>query len=83
MKKHPLYHLFFLWIIVSCKNETDFTAEPFVDIAIPSYVSQPESLQDIPVQGIELGRLLFFDKNLSSNKNVSCNTCHEQEHAIG
>lgn len=30
-----------------------------------------------------LGRVLFYDKKLSSNNNVSCASCHEQEHAFG
>ncbi len=25
---------------------------------------------------VELGRLLFFDKILSGNKNIACGTCH-------
>lgn len=30
----------------------------------------------------ELGRLLFFDKRLSSDGTVSCGTCHKPEHAF-
>lgn len=30
---------------------------------------------------IELGRLLFFDKVLSGNQNISCATCHHPDHA--
>ena len=29
---------------------------------------------------VELGRLLFFDKLLSGNRNISCATCHHPEH---
>ena len=28
---------------------------------------------------VELGRLLFFDKILSGNKNISCATCHHPQ----
>ena len=31
-------------------------------------------------QKVELGRLLFFDKILSGNRNISCATCHHPEH---
>ena len=31
---------------------------------------------------IELGRLLFHDKNLSKNRTQSCATCHDPEHAF-
>jgi len=30
---------------------------------------------------IELGRMLFFDKVLSGNENISCATCHHPNHA--
>jgi cytochrome c peroxidase len=29
----------------------------------------------------ELGRLLFYDKILSGNRNISCGTCHHHDHA--
>ena len=32
---------------------------------------------------VELGRLLFFDKILSGNKNISCATCHHPKHGTG
>ena len=32
---------------------------------------------------VELGRLLFFDKLLSGNRNISCATCHHPELATG
>lgn len=34
-------------------------------------------------EGIELGRLLFYDSTFSSNKKVSCGSCHKQEFAFG
>jgi len=36
-----------------------------------------------PPARVELGRLLFFDKLLSGNKNISCATCHHPELATG
>lgn len=32
---------------------------------------------------VELGRLLFFDKELSGNRNISCGTCHTPLFATG
>lgn len=32
---------------------------------------------------VELGRMLFFDKVLSGNRNISCATCHHPTHASG
>ncbi|MEL6575404.1 MAG: cytochrome c peroxidase [Pseudomonadota bacterium] len=36
-----------------------------------------------PPDQVELGRLLFFDKILSGNRNISCATCHHPDHAGG
>lgn len=36
-----------------------------------------------PEARVELGRLLFFDKILSGNRNISCATCHHPRHATG
>ena len=32
--------------------------------------------------GVELGKKLFYDKNLSKNHNISCNSCHNQNFAF-
>jgi cytochrome c peroxidase len=39
----------------------------------------------IPVDADQarIGQLLFYDKILSGNKNISCGTCHHHEHAGG
>ena len=34
-----------------------------------------------PAAQVELGRLLFFDKILSGNRNIACATCHHPKHA--
>jgi cytochrome c peroxidase len=47
----------------------------------------PEDIQDYYVPGsnpltaekVELGRRLFFDKNLSADRTVSCATCHDPQ----
>lgn len=36
-----------------------------------------------PAEKVELGRLLFFDKILSGNRNISCATCHHPLAATG
>lgn len=32
--------------------------------------------------GATLGRVLFYDKRLSTNRTVSCSSCHQQEHGF-
>lgn len=45
-------------------------------------ISQPQDNQ-ATYEGIQLGRMLFYDSTLSLNKRVSCGSCHKQEHAFG
>ena len=33
-------------------------------------------------EGATLGRVLFYDENLSASKNTSCASCHKQEHGF-
>ncbi len=33
-------------------------------------------------EGATLGRVLFYDKNMSANNTVSCASCHQQEHGF-
>ncbi len=44
---------------------------------------QPLSADDFPIHNadqVKLGQLLFYDKILSGNKNISCGTCHHHTH---
>lgn len=34
------------------------------------------------MEGVALGRMLFYEKTLSANNKISCATCHRQEHAF-
>lgn len=36
----------------------------------------------LTVQGVELGRMLFYEKRLSGNNTMSCASCHKQEKAF-
>lgn len=51
-------------------------------VHVPSYIEQKEALSNIPQSGIELGLKLFNDKNLSSNGEVSCTSCHFRKNAF-
>lgn len=52
--------------------------------AIPAYITK-SNITNNPVTnaGATLGRVLFYDKNLSSNNAVSCASCHQQANAFG
>lgn len=57
---------------------------PLPDHVTRSFHSPNFPAQDNPAskEGFELGRRLFYDKNLSSNKTISCASCHIQEFAF-
>lgn len=50
----------------------------------PAHFPQPNLPADNPLteEGVELGRLLFFDRRLSGNGSQSCATCHRPELAF-
>jgi cytochrome c peroxidase len=51
---------------------------------IPSYITK-DNTEGNPItnEGATLGRVLFYDKKLSSNNQVACASCHKQEFAFG
>ncbi len=50
----------------------------------PPIVAQDNTPLDNPVTdaGAALGRVLFYDKRLSSNNSISCSSCHQQQHGF-
>ncbi|HLP94371.1 MAG TPA: cytochrome c peroxidase [Saprospiraceae bacterium] len=53
--------------------------------AMPMYLGFTASVFDRPVPDyakVELGKVLFYDKNLSKDKTISCASCHKQELAF-
>lgn len=50
---------------------------------IPSYITKDNSGTNlITDKGATLGRVLFYDKNLSANNTISCASCHQQANAF-
>jgi cytochrome c peroxidase len=60
----------------SCQEETVTTQEAYPEL--PSTPYQYTTGQTLPA----LGRVLFYDKQLSLNNSVSCATCHKQAFAF-
>ncbi len=58
---------------VSCQKEKKEESE------LPNYSDEP-TYEDL--RGIELGRVIFYDKKLSVNNTMSCATCHKQSLAF-
>jgi len=64
-------------------------ANPFnyANISLPGYLNSPPiqgqintpATNPITNEGATLGRVLFYDKNLSANNTISCASCHKPE----
>ncbi len=55
----------------------------YANQTIPSYITKDNGLANpITDKGATLGRVLFYDKNLSSNNTISCSSCHQQANAF-
>lgn len=55
----------------------------YANQTVPSYITKNNSQGNaITDKGATLGRVLFYDKNLSSNNTISCASCHKQEFAF-
>jgi len=52
---------------------------------IPNYINKDNTPNNNPITdaGATLGRVLFYDKQLSINNTISCASCHKQEFAFG
>lgn len=56
----------------------------YANQSIPGYITKDNSAGNfITNKGATLGRVLFYDKNLSSNNTISCSSCHQQANAFG
>lgn len=57
----------------------------FANQGQPNYITDDNSAANNPITdaGATLGRVLFYDKNLSRTNTVACATCHIQQFAFG
>jgi len=79
-------------VLSTTENALHLPAIPFGYAATPlppSFLVQPILAQDnMPASnvttdaGATLGRVLFYDKRLSTNLNISCSSCHQQGHGF-
>lgn len=86
MKKHSFKILGLLvassLVFASCKREETVYTVSDTEM-VPNL---PDQVYDYPVSTNDylatLGRVLFYDKQLSENHNISCGSCHKQESAF-
>jgi cytochrome c peroxidase len=77
-------------LIFSCRKDPKLAVpdttpyEPDYPELFEQYVGPMSIPQDNPmtVEGIALGKKLFYDTLLSNTQTVNCNTCHKQEYAF-
>ncbi len=80
-KQHIIIAIFGIFILfISCnKYKNAEIKEQFLPDEIPDYFVG--NADEFNAQ-VHLGRVLFYDKNLSLNNTVSCASCHKQEFAF-
>jgi cytochrome c peroxidase len=55
----------------------------YANQSVPSYITKDNSIfNPVTDKGSTLGRVLFYDKNLSSDNTISCASCHQQANAF-
>jgi cytochrome c peroxidase len=82
--KYLVYVFFLIVLIFSCrKDRVGYKATPYV-LDIPSHFPDMIIPADNPmtVEGVELGRYLFYEKKLSGNNTMSCASCHMPENSF-
>lgn len=84
--KYLLISFFGYLLLTSCTKNADIQPQgvikPFV---VPSHFPQPHyTFENNPItaEGVALGRALFYDKQLSIDKTISCASCHFQHAAF-
>ncbi|QDH80992.1 cytochrome-c peroxidase [Echinicola soli] len=87
-------HLFYLGIIFVCglqwacgngEEEQPSPQNPSLSLQHPEYFPNDVPMpSDNPLteKGVELGRMLFYEKQLSIDRTISCASCHQQEKAF-
>jgi cytochrome c peroxidase len=86
MKQRFALLLAFPFLLFGCEPEVDQVpgTTPFEYGAMPFNFTKPAEPENnqTTVQGVELGRMLFYEKKLSADNSISCGTCHQQKFAF-
>ena len=85
MKKYLLFALLAIVVLVLSAMSIDLqNLFNYSNQEIPTYITKDNSgANSITDEGATLGRVLFYDKKLSSNNTIACASCHHQEFAFG
>lgn len=79
-------------LLFSCKKKSTENPSPAqntssatpLSLNYPDFFGQPDlpTSNPLTVEGVALGRLLFYEKMLSSDNTISCASCHKQKFAF-
>ncbi len=71
------FTLFFILVQSCLKDKVGANPTPYI-LKVPSHFPKPQIPSDNPMteEGVLLGRILFYDKQLSQNNTISCGSCH-------
>ncbi|MEO0876435.1 MAG: cytochrome-c peroxidase, partial [Bacteroidota bacterium] len=86
MKQRLLFGLMITLAVLGLNGTIDLNALfTYEDQDIPLYVNRDNTPPNNTISdaGATLGRVLFYDVNLSANNAVACAHCHQQEFAFG
>jgi cytochrome c peroxidase len=87
LKKNHIFLLvtvLFIGLFFSFSITKDRPTADLYDFNLPAYIPKfKEPANNITtVQGVDLGRKLFFDKALSAGNSISCSSCHNPQYAF-
>lgn len=85
MRKYILFALCVFMVLILTSMTIDLqNLFNYSNQSIPSYITKDNSGSNlITDEGATLGRVLFYDKKLSSNNTIACGSCHLQAFAFG
>ncbi len=78
-----LVFLFLLLSLIGLSYSNKFTTTPYKFPELKFFPKMPvSSFNPVTVEGVDLGRHLFYDPILSSDNTMSCSSCHNQAAAF-
>ncbi len=84
MRQQTLFITFIILFFFACQEEEPLTPVPHIPtpfaLSLPSWADEMPIIADNPltVEGIALGRRLFYEKKLSEDNTMACASCHVQ-----
>lgn len=83
-RRFPVPKLFFcIFCFFLCFAFSKFKDRPYPFPVIPQFPEMPVNKGNpVTVNGVELGRRLFYDPVFSADSTISCSSCHVQKHAF-